>query len=101
MGTQMTRSVAGGFVGTVAMTAMMYFVSPMMTGMPMDIAALLGSMLGGSWAAGMAMHFMLGTLVFPAAYALVLYALLPGTPVVRGLLWGVALWLMAQLVVVP
>ncbi len=41
------RAVLGGFVGTVVMTAMMYFVAPMM-GLRMDIAAMLGSMLGGS-----------------------------------------------------
>lgn len=93
--------MAGGLAGTLVMTAMMYFVAPMMMGMPMDIAAMLGSMLGGSWAAGMAMHFMLGTVVFPALYALVLYAKLPGAPAMRGALWGVALWLMAQLVVMP
>lgn len=101
MGTSMGRAVVGGLAGTLVMTAMMYFVAPIMTGMSMDIAAMLGSMLGGNWAAGMAMHFVLGTLVFPAAYALVPYAWLPGSPAIRGLIWGLLLWLMAQVVVMP
>ena len=50
-----TRLVLGGLIGTVAMTAMMYMVAPMM-GVRMDIAAMLGSMLRGSWAAGLAMQ---------------------------------------------
>lgn len=94
------RAVLGGLAGTAAMTAMMYGVGPMM-GVRMDIAAMLGSMLGGSWAAGMMMHFVNGALIFPATYTYVLYERLPGTPVVRGAAWGVALWLLAQIVVMP
>ena len=51
------RAILGGFVGTVAITMMMYWIGPMMGMMKMDIAASLGSMLGGSWALGMMMHF--------------------------------------------
>jgi hypothetical protein len=50
------------------MTAMMYLVAPMM-GRHMDIAALLGSILGGSWAAGMMMHVVNGVLICPAIYS--------------------------------
>lgn len=94
------RAVTGGFVGTMAMTAMMYGVAPMM-GLHMDIAAMLGSVLGGSWAAGMMMHVVNGALIFPAIYALVLEKRLPGPPVLRGALWGAVLWLVAQTVVMP
>lgn len=94
------RSMAGGLVGTGMMTAMMYFVAPMM-GLNMDIAAMLAPMVGGSWAAGMAMHFVNGAVIFPLVYAYVLYAKLPGSPAMRGSLWGVVLWLLAQMVVMP
>jgi uncharacterized membrane protein YagU involved in acid resistance len=79
---------------------MMYKVAPMMTGRTMDIAAMLGQMLGG-WAMGMAMHFINGTVIFPLAYALLLYRFLPGPPVVKGMVWGVILWLIAQVMVMP
>jgi uncharacterized membrane protein YagU involved in acid resistance len=94
------RAALGGFVGTLAMTAMMYIVAPMM-GLRMDIAAMLGSMLGGSWTAGLMMHFVNGSVIFPAIYAYALYPRLPGSPAVRGTVWGVALWLLAQTVVMP
>jgi len=94
------RAALGGFVGTVAMTSMMYVVGPMM-GLHMDIAAMLGSMLGGSWAAGLMMHFVNGTAIFAAIYAYALYAHLPGSPAVRGTIWGVVLWLIAQTMVMP
>ena len=94
------RAALGGFVGTLVMTAMMYMVAPMM-GLHMDIAAMLGSMLGGSWIAGMVMHFVNGSVIFPAIYAYVLYAHLPGSPAIRGTIWGLVLWLVAQTLVMP
>jgi uncharacterized membrane protein YagU involved in acid resistance len=91
------------------MTMIMY-AAPMM-GMPkMDIAAMLGSMLNGgqmpqpssgSWLIGMMMHFVNGTIIFPLIYAYVLYRVLPGAPWLKGLTWGVILWLLAQLMVMP
>ena len=95
------RAMAGGFVGTLVMTLMMYFASPMMMGMKMDIAAMLGSMLGGSWMAGMVMHFINGSVIFPAIYVYMLYERLPGSSVVKGAIWGTILWLLAQTVVMP
>lgn len=94
------RAALGGFTGTLAMTAMMYFIAPMM-GLHMDIAAMLGSMLGGSWTAGMMMHFVNGLVIFPAIYVYALYAHLPGSPAIRGAIWGIALWVIAQTVVMP
>ena len=91
-----TRLVLGGLIGTLAMTAMMYMVAPMM-GVRMDIAAMLGSMLGGSWTAGLAMHLVNGTLVFPLVYGYLLVSRLPGPPLLR----GVVLWLIAQTMVMP
>lgn len=94
------RAVVGGFAGTEAMTMMMYLVAPMM-GLNMDIAAMLGSVLGGSWTAGLVMHFVNGSIIFPAIYVHALYAQLPGSPAVKGTTWGVVLWLVAQVVVMP
>jgi len=93
------RAIVGGVVGTAAMTTLMYGVAPMM-GLHMDIAAMLGSMLG-SWGAGLTAHIMNGTIVFPLAYALLLFRALRGSPVLRGVVFGVSLWLVAQLIVLP
>ena len=94
------KAVGGGFVGTLVMTMMMYLVAPMM-GLNMDIAAMLGGMLGIGWAGGMAMHVLNGVIVFPLIYAFALYGWLPGGPTLKGTTWGVILWLAAQLVVMP
>ena len=94
------KTVLGGFAGTLVMTLMMYFVSPVM-GVKMDIAASLGSMLGGSWSLGMMMHFINGTIIFPLIYAFLLFRLLPGGPLAKGISWGVILWVVAQVMVMP
>ena len=63
----MQKMILGGLVGTVVMTLMMYFVRPIVVGAPMDIAAEIGSQMGGNWWLGMAAHFMIGTVVIPLA----------------------------------
>lgn len=97
----LARALLGGVIGTAIMTAMMYFVAPMMVGQKMDIAAMLGSMLGDSWAFGMAAHWMNGVIVFPLIYVAALHKRLPGPAAVRGMAWGALLWLVAQVAVMP
>lgn len=100
MNPSLTRSIAGGLAGTAVMTAMMYTVAPMM-GIHMDIAEMLGSMLGGNWGAGLMMHVVNGAVIFPLVFATLVYKRLPGAPVARGTVWGVVLWLIAQAIVMP
>ncbi len=95
------RALLAGLVSTILITFVMYVVSPLMTGKRLDVAGMLGGLLGGNWMAGMIAHFVIGTVVLPAVYVLFLYRWLSGTPVARGLTWGVALWLVAQTVVMP
>lgn len=95
------KAILGGLLGTVLITLMMYFVAPMIMGQRMDIAAMLGSMMGNSWALGIMAHFVNGTIIFSLIYVFVLYRLLPGGPWLKGAFWGVILWLLAQTVVMP
>lgn len=97
----MNRAISGGAVGTAVMTFMMYFVRPKLVGAPMDIAAELGSQLGGSWWLGMVMHVVIGVVVVPLALVNVLARILPGPSIVKGLLTGMALWLIAMTVMMP
>jgi uncharacterized membrane protein YagU involved in acid resistance len=72
-----------------------------MMGLPkMDIAAMLGQILGG-WIPGMVMHFANGVVIFPLIYGYLLFSRFPGVPAVKGITWGVVLWAMAQLIVMP
>jgi len=93
------RALLAGLVATAAMTFMAYFVAPVMLGHPMDIAHMLSGLAGGSWAIGMLMHLMNGIVVFPLIYSIVLYRFLPGAPWLKGILWGVVLWLGLEIVI--
>jgi uncharacterized membrane protein YagU involved in acid resistance len=94
------RLIWAGVAATVVMTAMMMFVAPMM-GVHMDIAASLADMMHMPWAAGLTAHMMLGVIVFPLVYAFVFANRLPGSPAVRGVIFGLVLWLMMEAVVMP
>jgi uncharacterized membrane protein YagU involved in acid resistance len=95
------RAIVGGFVGTLAITFMMYVVSPMMMGKPMDVAAILGDFLHVGRAMGMVVHFINGTIIFPLILAFILWNLLPGGPIAKGTIWGLTLWFLSQAIVMP
>lgn len=95
------KAVAGGVVGTAIMTLMMFGVAPIMLGHSMDVAGMLAGMFGGSWAMGMLAHLVNGSLIFPLVYAYLLFRRLPGAPWTKGMLWGLMLWFVSQVVVMP
>lgn len=95
------RALLGGFVATVLLTLMMYFGAPIMIGKPMDIAAHLGAMMGGAWTAGMIVHFILGTVLFPIGFLVLIYRYVAGPAWLKGVVWGLVLWLAAMVVVMP
>jgi len=98
---EIQMAALGGLAGTVVMTMMMMFIAPMITGMPMDIAALIGGMLGDNYMFGMVVHIMMGVVIFPLIYVFVLYERLPGAPWLKGVIWGIVLWAGAATVIMP
>jgi uncharacterized membrane protein YagU involved in acid resistance len=94
-----TRAVVAGLVGTAVMTALM-LVAPKMGLPPMNIGAMLGSMMGGSLFLGWMAHFLIGT-VLAIVYAALFAPRLPGPGFARGALYGLVPWFVAQLVVMP
>ncbi len=101
MNPNIIKTILGGIAGTLMMSLMMRFVAPMMVGQPMDIAAMLGNMMGNNYAIGMAVHGLLGVLVFPLVYAFFMFRLLPGSPLIKGMSWGLILWLLAETMIMP
>src|SRR5713101_10174829 len=83
-------AIVGGFVGTPAMTAAVYVLATLI-GVKMNIVDALATMLGG-WTMGMLIHVLNGAIIFPLAYAVFFYRLLPGPTSVKGLTFGLVLW---------
>ncbi len=100
MDRNMGKGMLAGLIATVVMTMIMY-MAPMM-GMPkMDVAGMLSGMMSLPWIVGMAIHFMNGVIIFPLIYVFVLYKVLPGNGLVKGITWGLILFVIAQVMVMP
>jgi uncharacterized membrane protein YagU involved in acid resistance len=95
------KALFAGFVGT-AVLSMLMLLKGMMGLMPqLDIIKMLAAMMGSGPAMGWVAHFMIGTVVWGIAYAM-LYRVLPSdTPWVKGVIFGIGAWLMMMIVVMP
>lgn len=98
------RSVFAGFLATAAMTALMY-MAPLMGVPKMDIATMLGTMFSTNpsvaFAIGIAMHFMLGSVLLAIPYFYLIEFKFRDTPWLGGAIWGFLLWGVANLMVMP
>ncbi len=99
MSIRVGRAVLAGIGGTIAMTAFGVWVVPLAGLSPMNPANMLAGAMGGSMFMGWMGHFSIG-IVLALIYA-ALEPGIPGSPPVGGALYGVAPWLLAQVVVIP
>jgi uncharacterized membrane protein YagU involved in acid resistance len=93
------RAVLAGIIGTAVMTAVGLWVAPLMGMPPMNPADMLAEAMGGMLMLGWIAHFAIGT-ILALIYAFVA-PWLKGPPVLRGALYGIAPFLVAQIVVMP
>lgn len=93
------KAIIAGIVGTAVMTAVGVYVAPMMGIAKMNPADMLAGQMGGNMMMGWAGHFMIG-IVFAVGYAYMAKSL-PGAPWMRGALFGIVPWLLAQVAVMP
>jgi uncharacterized membrane protein YagU involved in acid resistance len=93
------RAVTAGVVGTAVMTVVAVYGAPMMGMPPMNPAAMLAGAMGGNTTLGWGAHFMIG-IILAVGYAMVGLRI-PGPSAVRGALYGIAPYLLAQVAVMP
>lgn len=93
------RSISAGLAVTAVMTVLM-LMAPTMGLPPMNIGAMLGSVMGGSLTLGWMAHFVIGT-VLAVIYARLFATRIPGPAFLRGAIFALLPWLMAELVVMP
>lgn len=93
------NAVIAGFAGTVVMTLFTY-MAPLM-GFSMDIPKMLSSMFGNILVIGWIMHFMIG-IILAVSYGLIFFNKLSfSNPILKGAVFSLLPWLMAQLIVMP
>lgn len=90
-----------GFLATLVLSVLMMLKS-MMGVMPnLDVAMMLGQMMGAPTSMGWIAHFVIGTVVWGAGFA-VLYGSIPGgSAVMKGIVFGIGAWLLMMIVVMP
>ena len=102
----LTRAAAAGLIGTGVMTALL-LIEPSI-GLPnIAIGQILSTSLGlasahlaAGPAVGWLIHFLVG-MVLAMIYAGLVRERLPGTPLLRGLLYGALVFVVAQLAFMP
>ncbi|MBI3659894.1 DUF2938 family protein [Candidatus Acetothermia bacterium] len=93
------KAIVAGMAGTAVMTVVAMMAGPMM-GVDMNVPQMLSGFMNLPIAVGWVAHFMIGT-VLALIYAIVFVGFLPGPPVARGALYGLAPFLLAQIMVMP
>ena len=96
-----SAGLLAGFIATVVLSAMMV-IKGMMGVMPeLDVAAMIGMMMGAPVAVGWIIHFMIGTIAWGGGFAL-LYDVIPSDSAVgKGIVFGVAAWLGMMIMIMP
>lgn len=93
------RAIFAGLVGTTVMTAIA-LMGPLM-GMPeMKTGEMLGAFMGIPSIVGWMAHFMIGS-VLAVIYVTLFQENLPGAPALKGALYGIAPWLVLQIMMSP
>jgi len=99
MNINIRKAIMAGVIGTIVMTAVGLWIAPLMGMPPMNPAAMLAGAMGGSMVLGWMGHFMIG-ITLAVGYAL-FGRVLPGAGWMRGAIFGIAPFLMAQMIVMP
>lgn len=93
------RALLAGVIGTAVMTAIGIYAAPMMGIPPMNPALMLAGAMGGNLLLGWMAHFMVG-IILAVGFALTV-GFLPGPAPLRGAIYAIAPYLMAQVIVMP
>ena len=94
-----SKALFAGISATVIMTLFTYMGQIM--DIKMNIPEMLSSMFGGNLIIGWFMHFMIGILL-AFGYAILFYRKINIKPVwLKGAVFGIIPWLMAQVIVMP
>ena len=92
------RAIVAGFAATTAMTLALYVLVSVLAGRPVD-SAMLGGVV--AWMPAMVLQFVNGSITLPLIYVYLVFRFLPGEPWIKGALWGVILWCLAEILVMP
>lgn len=94
-----SKAIFAGVVGTVAMTIFMKTGNLM--GLEMNVPKMLAPMFGGNLIVGWVMHFMIGIILAFGYEFFFITRINIENRVIRGAVYGIIPWMMAQVIVMP
>ena len=95
------RGIIAGLVATIVLSVLMV-LKGMMGVMPdLNVITMLASKMGGNVMMGWVAHFIIGAILYGLAFANLRGVLPGGSDVVKGIVLGIAGWLVMMLVVMP
>ena len=95
------NGLIGGFVGS-AVLAVIFVMKDALGMFPqMDVIAMLSAMMGTGALMAWLAHFIIGTIAWGGIFALANGAIPGGTQTAKGVVVGLAAWLMMMVVVMP
>lgn len=99
---RLANGIVAGFVATIVLSALMV-MKAMMGMMPeLDVIRMLTHMAGAqSVLVGWGMHFVIGSIIWGGLFALLQNRIPGGSPLFRGILFGIGAWLLMMLMVMP
>jgi uncharacterized protein DUF6789 len=89
------KAMLGGLLGTLGQTLLVYGVAPLIAGPALEVAALRDL----SCAPGLLTHLVSGCVLLPLGFLALPAHAMPGTPMLRGMLWAGCLWLALETLV--
>lgn len=96
-----TKGMLAGLVATVVLSALMLMKTAMGIMPELDIARMLGSMMGGGRAMGWVGHFFIGTVVWGLLFAWLSPHLPGGSHWMRDIVFGLGAWVLMMIAVMP
>ncbi|MBN2631553.1 MAG: hypothetical protein JXR75_13565 [Rhodobacteraceae bacterium] len=98
---KLTAGFVAGFVATLVLSALMV-AKGMMGLMPhLNVIAMLSAMMGGAMIVGWLIHFMIGTIAWGGAFAIIQDRLPGGSLTVKGIAFAIGAWLLMMILVMP
>ena|SRR3989338_1225908 len=95
------KGILAGIMATSAITVIMVYVAPMI-GLPqLDVAHNISRSRNVSKLAGVLLYFMNRAVFLPLIYIFGARKILPGSGLVKGLMYGVGLWAFICFLIVP
>ena len=107
MNHRIAKGILAGFVATVALSAMMVLKAKMGMLPQMNAIKMLSTMAHGFMGTpltpvvGWMLHFIIGSVIWGALFALLFDRMPSQIPAIKGLLFGTAAWVLMMIIVMP